>query len=166
MSFVVISSIVIHRDASLFSLDALYMGVPMISLLRRSGDGKDVDVHSGLESDFADVDTDSSTDISRLEMRSISTRKLASRVGASLLGAIGLGDLICENMAQYENLMAKCALDEDWFYSIRQRLLASRDSSPLFDTKRWVENWEVALRKMTELGADCADHPDIVVTDN
>jgi hypothetical protein len=141
------------------------MGVPMISLLRKSGDGKDVDVHSGLDSEFADVDSDVSTS-SRLEMRSISTRKLASRVGASLLGAVDLEDLICENMAEYENVMTKCALDEDWFYIIRQRLLASRDSSPLFDTKRWVENLEAALGKMTELGVDCANYPDIFVTDN
>jgi hypothetical protein len=141
------------------------MGVPMISLLRKSGDGKDVDVHSGLDLEFADVDSDSSTS-PRLEMRSISTRKLASRVGASLLCAVGLEDLICDDMAQYENMMARCALDEDWFYTIRQRLLTSRDSSPLFDTKRWVENLEAALRKMTELGVDCANFPDIVVTDD
>jgi hypothetical protein len=145
-------------------LDALYMGVPMISLLRKSDDSNDVDVYSGLDLEFADVDSGACTS-SGQEMRSIATEKLSSRVGASLLKAVGLEDLICEDMAKYAATMARCALDEDWFSTIRRRLLSSKDSSPLFDTKRWVENLEGSFRKMAELGVDCANYPDIVVRD-
>jgi protein O-GlcNAc transferase len=147
-------------------IDALYMGVPMISLLRKSGDSCDVDVHSGIVSEFADVDSDAGTGPGRRETRSISTEKLASRVGASLLRAVGLDDLVCEDMAQYEGAMARCALDEEWFSTVRRRLLSSKDSSPLFDTGRWVGNLEAAFSKMVELDADCGGYPDIVVADH
>ncbi|KAL3816563.1 hypothetical protein ACHAXA_003803 [Cyclostephanos tholiformis] len=152
-------------NAHTLGCDALYMGVPMISLLRKSDDSNDVDVYSGLDLEFADVDSGACTS-SGQEMRSIATEKLSSRVGASLLKAVGLEDLICEDMAKYAATMARCALDEDWFSTIRRRLLSSKDSSPLFDTKRWVENLEGSFRKMAELGVDCANYPDIVVRDD
>jgi hypothetical protein len=132
--------------------------VPMISLLHKSEE------YSRLGLECADVDSDASTG-SGGEMRSIATEKLASRVGASLLRAVGLKDLIFQDMTQYEGAMARCALDEEWFYSVRQRLLSFIDSSPLFDTERWVENWEAAFRKMAELDEDCDNYPDIFVSD-
>ena len=142
------------------------MGVPMISLLRKSGDSRDVDAHTGIDSEFADVDSDAGPGPGGRETRSISTEKLASRVGASLLRAVGLEDLVYEDMAQYEGAMARCALDEEWFCTVRQRLLSSKDSSPLFDTGRWVGNLEAAFRKMVELDVDCGGYPDIVVEDH
>ena len=41
-------------------------------------------------------------------MRSIATEKLASRVGASLLEAVDLGELVYPGMAQYEDAMVRC----------------------------------------------------------
>ena len=138
-------------------LDALYMGVPMISLLR--GDGS-----SGLES-AADVDTSNSNG-----MRSITTDKLASRVGASLLNAIGLSDLIYPTMTEYEEGMIRCALDGEWFSAVYQKLEASKDSSPLFDTKRWVENLESAFESIMLVQSkdevSSGNYPDIVVNDS
>ena len=78
------------------------------------------------------------------------------RVGASLLRAVGLDDLVYENMTQYESAMARCALDRELLSMVRQRLLSSKDSSPLFDTGRWVGNLEAAFSKMVELDADWA----------
>ena len=136
------------------------MGVPMISLLREDED-------SSLESVAADVDTSNTNNI---ETRSITTDKLASRVGASLLNAIGLDDLIYPTMTEYEEGMVRCALDEEWFSAICQQLEASKDSSPLFDTKSWVENLESAFDSMVEIEQDIGDssqcYPDIVVNDN
>ena len=132
------------------------MGVPMISLLR----GDDT---SRLEA-AADVDT---SNVNNIEMRSITTDKLASRVGASLLNAIGLDDLIYPTMTEYEEGMVRCALDEEWFSALCRQLEASKDSSPLFDTKRWVENLESAFELMVEQDiGDSKDYPDIKVTDD
>lgn len=142
---------------------ALYMGVPMISLLRQFEQHGDDAVDSKL--DLESADSDANLD-SGHEMRSIATEKLASRVGASLLEAIGLDDLIYPDMAKYEDAMVRCALDKEWFEKIRQRLVSFKDSSPLFDTDRWVQNLEAAFRKMVELDVDGGDLPDIVVSDH
>jgi len=153
---------VVQLTMTLIILDALYMGVPMISLLR---DDKD---SSGLES-AADVDLSNINN--NIEMRSITTDKLASRVGASLLNAIGLNDLIYPTMTEYEEGMIRCALDEEWFSAVCQQLEASKDSSPLFDTKRWVENLEAAFESILivqeqDVGSSIHRYPDIVVNDN
>jgi len=34
-----------------------------------------------------------------------------------------------EDMDQYKGAMARCALDEEWFSTVRRRLLSSKDSS-------------------------------------
>lgn len=135
------------------------MGVPMISLLNDMQN----DADSRLDLESADVDT---SDVNNIEMRSIATNKLASRVGASLLHAVGLQELVYPNMDRYEDAMVRCALDTEWFDSICQQLNSNKDSSALFDTKRWVENLEAAFRTMLELGIDDGHHPDIVVTDD
>ena len=131
----------------------------MISLLR--------DGSARLES-AADVDTSNDNNI---EMRWISSDKLASRVGASLLNAISLDDLIYPTMTEYEDGMVRCALDEEWFSALCQQLKASKDSSPLFDTKRWVENLEAAFESISivqeqDVGSSIHRYPDIVVNDN
>ena len=74
-----------------FVIDALYIGVPMILLISKSGDSRDVDAHPGIDSEFAEVDSDAGPGPGR-ETRFISTKKLASRVRALLLQAVGLED--------------------------------------------------------------------------
>jgi hypothetical protein len=124
----------------------------MVSLLRNS-----------------DIDSTSPSDLQR-DLRSIATNKLASRVGASLLKAVGLDDLVFSDMIQYEDAMVRCALDKEWFNAVRRRLLSSKDSSPLFDTERWVQNLEAALNKLLELNLDKMGRPinppDIVIIDS
>ena len=55
-------------------------------------------------------------------------------------------------------------------HTLCQQLEASNDSSPLFDTKRWVENLESAFDSMVEIEQDTGKrgqcYPDIVVNDN
>jgi predicted O-linked N-acetylglucosamine transferase (SPINDLY family) len=94
----------------------------------------------------------------------VDTEKLASRVGASLLQAAGLDDMVCERMRDYARLMVKCATDEEWFASVRTRLAESRSSCPLFDTRRWVENLELSFRQIAVL--DKPEDCDIVIIDD
>mmetsp|Transcript_40758 Transcript_40758/g.85386 ORF Transcript_40758/g.85386 Transcript_40758/m.85386 type:complete len:489 (-) Transcript_40758:256-1722(-) len=170
-------------NAHTLGCDALYMGVPMISLLRPSEqtDGRDT-ADSKLDLEFA-ADVDSSNNARRPSdygqheegSRFIATKKLASRVGASLLAAIGIGledELVHPDMDRYEDAMVRCALDEEWFANVRRRLVSSRDSSPLFDTVRWVRNLEAAFRAMAEVGgldsygSGADELPDIWVSDH
>jgi protein O-GlcNAc transferase len=62
--------------------------------------------------------------------------KLASRVGASLLRAVGLEELVATSFVEYEDLMIRSALDQSWWQSLCDKL-TSHDA-PLFDTGAWV----------------------------
>lgn len=66
----------------------------------------------------------------------------ASRVAASLLNAAGLSELICYDMKHYEELAVELATNPQRLASIRHRLESSRQTNPLFDTRRWVRNVE------------------------
>merc|ERR1711862_471155 len=77
---------------------------------------------------------------------SIPTDKLASRVGASLLTSAGLQSFIVPNLLEYEKLLVQCASDSKWFNGIKAQLKSSRfTDSLLFDTKRWVDNFEKGI---------------------
>jgi protein O-GlcNAc transferase len=130
--------------------DALFMGVPMVSLFRT-----DTSRGSLLADEYSDVNSE------HAENRSIPTEKLASIVGASLLRAVSLEEFVVGDMQSYEDLMVKCAINREWFSEVRERLFSSRTEPPLFDTARWVRNLETAFLKMKELGLE--DVPDIVV---
>lgn len=75
---------------------------------------------------------------------------LASRVGASLLTACGLQELVCESLVEYENLAVALAIDDDKYMRLRTRLEGGREEMPLFDTRRWVANLEAGFGAMWE----------------
>ncbi len=60
----------------------------------------------------------------------------ASRVGASLLSALNLPELITSNFGDYEALAHRLANDPVMLAGLRERLGAQRSSAPLFDTPR------------------------------
>jgi len=68
-----------------------------------------------------------------------------SRVGASLLSSVGLQEFITPDLESYKAVMLKCATNEEWFRPRARQLADNRFTSPLFDSKRWVRNLEVAL---------------------
>jgi protein O-GlcNAc transferase len=112
-------------NAHTVGCDALFAGVPMISLLRPEG--------------AQNVDGDPCF---------VATEKLASRVGASLLASVDLEEFVVSDLTGYKNLMIKCAAEQLWFRQRAQQLSNNRFSSPLFDTQRWVENLDAALRHL------------------
>jgi len=72
----------------------------------------------------------------------------ASRVGASLLRAVGLPELVVPDLAAYE-LSAVClAQHPAELRAIRTRLAVQRTQQALFDTPRFVRNLERALQQM------------------
>ncbi|KAL3783580.1 hypothetical protein HJC23_002084 [Cyclotella cryptica] len=146
-------------NAHTLGCDALYIGVPMISLLHGANNTDSDNIANADDESVAaaNLQSDSPKNPNRL----VATDKLASKVGASLLYASSCEEFIVHDMQAYEDLMVECSINQKWFDAVRGRLRASRHICPLFDTFRWVKNLETAFLKMMTLDVD--DFPDIVV---
>jgi protein O-GlcNAc transferase len=77
-------------------------------------------------------------------------RTFAGRMAASLLGAMGLPELIATSPEDYESLALDLATHPDRHAAIRQRLSDNRTTQPLFDTARFTRHLEQAFVKMQE----------------
>jgi predicted O-linked N-acetylglucosamine transferase (SPINDLY family) len=77
----------------------------------------------------------------------------ASRVGASLLTAAGVPELIAPKLADYERRAVELARSPDALQQVREKLLRERPTSPLFDTPQFVRHLEQAYRRMWDLHA-------------
>ena len=75
----------------------------------------------------------------------------ASRVGASLLNAIGLPELICHGLDDYETLTVRLAREPGEVEAIRAKLARNRLSEPLFDTPRFTRDLESAFAAMWDI---------------
>ncbi|NTW51246.1 MAG: tetratricopeptide repeat protein [Chlorobiaceae bacterium] len=74
----------------------------------------------------------------------------AGRVAASLLNAIGLPELITSSPEAYEALAIELATRPEKLAAIKLKLDANRLTAPLFDSDRFVGNFEAAYEKMYE----------------
>jgi predicted O-linked N-acetylglucosamine transferase (SPINDLY family) len=74
----------------------------------------------------------------------------AGRVAASLLTALELPELITDTAAAYEVLALALARDPARLAALRARLIANRQSGPLFDTARTTREIEAAFTAMME----------------
>jgi predicted O-linked N-acetylglucosamine transferase (SPINDLY family) len=75
----------------------------------------------------------------------------ASRVSASLLGAIGLPGLVAVDLADYERIAIELAREPEKLAALRAKLAANRRTHPLFDTAGFVRGLERAYGRMSEL---------------
>ena len=71
-----------------------------------------------------------------------------SRVAASLLTAIGLPELITTSAEGYERLAIELATRADTLSALRQKLLANRLTTPLFDTVGFTRDLEALYEAM------------------
>jgi predicted O-linked N-acetylglucosamine transferase (SPINDLY family) len=74
----------------------------------------------------------------------------SGRVGASLLTAIGLPELITEDLVSYEARALALARDPAKLSRLRARLNLNRSSTPLFDTASTTRAIETAYTGMFE----------------
>ena len=74
----------------------------------------------------------------------------ASRVAASLVNACGLPDLACDDEDQYVALACALAGEPGVLAHIKSQLDALRLTLPLFDTDRYVRDYEALLMRMFE----------------
>ena len=74
----------------------------------------------------------------------------AGRVGASMLGTIGLPELVADSLDAYEALALKLARQPELLANVRAKLARNRTTEPLFDTRRFTRNLEAAYIAMWE----------------
>ena len=69
----------------------------------------------------------------------------AGRVGASLVLAAGLPELVANTLDDYRARLLSLAADRAALHGYRAYLEGSRDSNPLFDTRAFARDWETLL---------------------
>ncbi len=72
----------------------------------------------------------------------------AARVGASLLYAIDMPELVCDNLECYEQRAIQLGLSRDDRLSIRQKLAQHRDSAALFNSQQFCRDLEDIYREV------------------
>ncbi|MEH2012186.1 O-linked N-acetylglucosamine transferase family protein [Nostoc sp.] len=92
-------------------------------------------------------------------------KTFASRVAASLLTAVGLPDLITNNLEQYEQLAIHLGHYPTALQELKQRLSQNRTTYSLFDTPRFTRNLELAYFAMWEIYASGNPPQTIEVSD-
>ena len=75
----------------------------------------------------------------------------AGRVGASLLNAAGMPDLITNSIEAYAATALRLARNPDEVLALRARLAENRMSCALFDTPQYVRSLEAAYTRMSAL---------------
>lgn len=75
-------------------------------------------------------------------------RHFPARVSASALTVLGLPELITDSPADYEAAAVRLAADRPALQSLRARIAATRETSPLADSARWVRNMERLFQAM------------------
>ncbi len=76
----------------------------------------------------------------------------AGRVGASLLHAVGLPELITESFDDYRNLLRALAADRHRLRDLGAHLDADRMRFELFDTEGFTQDWERMLESVAQGG--------------
>lgn len=95
---------------------------------------------------------------------SLMGQTFASRVAGSLLNAVNLPELVCDNATEYEDKAVALALDRTRLSQVREGLLAARDTAPLFDSTRFATDLGNLLQRMvarSDQGLDPAPLPAI-----
>lgn len=68
--------------------------------------------------------------------------QMASRVAASMLVAIGLGEeLIAKDLREYGEKMVRLATDREWYNYLRSHIEAARATSPLWDAELYANRF-------------------------
>jgi protein O-GlcNAc transferase len=75
---------------------------------------------------------------------------LPSRNGASLLPAVGLGELVTRGLDEYDRLALGLATEPARLAALKARLAANREHFPLFDVERLARHIEHAYDLMWE----------------
>lgn len=75
-------------------------------------------------------------------------KSFSSRMGASLLNSVGLPELIASSQEEYESIAINLGRNIDGIDQLKIKLAANRLTEPLFDTKLFTRNLELAYLKI------------------
>lgn len=75
----------------------------------------------------------------------------AGRVAGSLLSAAGLPELVTTSLDEYGKLALELAQNKPKLDAMRAKLIAQRETVPLFDSTRYTRNLERSFEKMIEI---------------
>jgi predicted O-linked N-acetylglucosamine transferase (SPINDLY family) len=78
-------------------------------------------------------------------------RSFAARVAGSLLHAVGLPELVTENLDDYERLALRLATSPGELATLRAKLARNLPDAPLFDAARTTRHIERAYERMWEI---------------
>jgi len=84
-----------------------------------------------------------------------------SRVASSLLKTTGLNELISKNEKEYVDKAVHIAKNKEYLNQLKNKLLTSKDSNPLFDNKSFAHNIEKAFSIVFEKHINEKDPEDI-----
>ena len=73
-----------------------------------------------------------------------------SRMGASIVSALNLPELVANHIEEYEKIAIDLAKNPDKLKVIKDKLLKNLSTAPLYDTKRFTKNIEAAYSEMYE----------------
>jgi len=79
-----------------------------------------------------------------------SGRTFPSRVAGSLLHSVGLQELVCGSLAEYEKLAVALARNSERLLGLREKLRTTRLTARVFDTRRFTRHLEAAFEIMWE----------------
>jgi len=87
-------------------------------------------------------------------------QSFASRVAASLVGALGLSDLVVETIEAYESKAIELSTNPELLSRIKSRLGRERSTSTLFNGRFLARHLEIAFKMMSERyrSGDAPDH--------
>lgn len=78
----------------------------------------------------------------------------ASRVAASLVNAVGQGELACRDIDHYAHTVVELAHDPARRQALREQLVQARSASPLFDSARFTRDIEALYLRMMQRHVD------------
>jgi predicted O-linked N-acetylglucosamine transferase (SPINDLY family) len=90
----------------------------------------------------------------------------ASRLGASILSAVGLPELITITEAEYESLAIQLATHPEELKALKDKLLVNLSTQPLFDTQQFSHSIEEAYIAMYERSQSKKKPIDIYIDKN
>lgn len=73
-----------------------------------------------------------------------------SRVAGSLLSAMNLQELICDDLVEYEQLALKLSLNKNSYQALIRKLESSKQSAPLFNTEQYTLDLEYIYERLAE----------------
>lgn len=88
----------------------------------------------------------------------------SARAASSIVKAVGLDELVCNSLKDYKELAIALSKNSQKLARIVDRLIISKNISPLFDTQKYVLNLEEACAQMYENYNQNKEHKFIIVT--